>query len=221
MQRAKEIIFGDTKIADREHGLDNLLILTLNDKNGSSLKERVVISHLGIKSRENTKHGADGWMPDGRPVEYKPETYYEGLESSCLTGGANFNDLTVKKHKEHITTNLLMIVAGFYEENLLYLLKFPYRVIAPSVEDRMTNTIKENQGRSDGKSSRITPRFSFADYRNYRDVERVFLRKNIFCFSNSMNNALRDYIGGEFPCGNKSLPIPTKSLLWFYDNAAK
>lgn len=210
-QRAKDIIFGEAKNITRDKGLDNFIIWLLNSKTSGELKEELVVEHLGLKSKGDVKHGYDAWTKEGRPVEFKPETWYEGgSKTSGLSGGGSFNDLAEHKRKKFCQEDLLIITAGFYEENLLYIFRFPYRVVDPSIDAQITHTIDENQKRKDKGSSRIVPRFGFNDIRGYKEVERLFIRRDIFAYKAALNETNLSYIKSDFPNGNRSIPLTEK-----------
>jgi hypothetical protein len=211
MQRTKDIIFGTAENLDRNHGLDNHIIRALNDKTGSSFKEECVISYLGIEHRGLKKHGSDGFR-NGRLVEFKPETFYEGIRKYHLTGGASFNDITQKKNLYYINIDLLMITAGFYEENLLYILEFPYRIIGECMKTKISDTIAYNQKRTDDKTTRVVPRFSYFDYKDYADVKLIFRRKDIYSYEKCMTSQFYRYIMSEFPAGARVTPTCDKQV---------
>ena len=111
--------------------LMDLLTNYFTDKNSSALREHVIVSLCGYQvSRE--KIGYNGYRQDaisGEPVycEAKPKNINTGdARPRKLDGGGNFTDYTWARFEKNKKANPEMIVGGFVDGRLLYVLRFPF-----------------------------------------------------------------------------------------------
>lgn len=111
--------------------LMDLLTNYFTDKNSSTLREHVIVSLCGYQvSRE--KIGYNGYRQDaisGEPVycEAKPKNINTGdARPRKLDGGGNFTDYTWARFEKNKKADPEMIMGGFVDGRLLYVLRFPF-----------------------------------------------------------------------------------------------
>ncbi len=92
-----------------------------NDKNSSLFREGVTLGLLGIK-QSIKKLGYDS---DILPIEVKPKNISLNSNNK-FDGSGNFSDFTWKRHKKYIEDNVKMVVSGFLDGKLMFLVSFQY-----------------------------------------------------------------------------------------------
>ena len=122
----------------------DLLTTYINDHNSSKLREYLTVTIAGYEYSE-AKIGFNGFKQSsivgGEPVacEAKPKNfnttdlqeYREGKRKSkppVLNGGGNFTDYTYPRLKRDRKENPHMLVSGFVDGRLIYVLEFPFKV---------------------------------------------------------------------------------------------
>ena len=117
----------------------DLLTVYINDKNSSTLREFITVSVAGYQHNDS-KIGFNGYKHDthGAPIacEAKPknfsshdfEEYKQGKRKSIrkLNGGGNFTDYTWARFEKDTAANPNMLVSGFVDGKLIYILEFPF-----------------------------------------------------------------------------------------------
>lgn len=103
----------------------NLLFEILNemscDKNSSSFREGVTLGVLG-KKQSVTKLGYDS---DEEPIEVKPKNISSN-SNKRFDGSGNFSDSTWARHKKYVSDNVKMLVSGFLDGKVLFVISFNY-----------------------------------------------------------------------------------------------
>ena len=103
----------------------NLLLEILNemscDKNSSSFREGVTLRVLG-KKQSVTKLGYDS---DEEPIEVKPKNISSN-SNKRFDGSGNFSDFTWARHKKYVSDNVKMLVSGFLDGKVLFVISFNY-----------------------------------------------------------------------------------------------
>jgi len=103
----------------------DLLLRILNDmscdKNSSSFREGVTLGVIG-KNQSNTKLGYDS---DEEPVEVKPKNI-SSQSNKRFDGSGNFSDFTWARHKKYSNDNVKMLVSGFLDGKILFVMSFNY-----------------------------------------------------------------------------------------------
>jgi hypothetical protein len=122
---AAHVAVGDlSQLHKKDPDFQNLFMSYAQDKNSSTLRERVSLSILGYESF-TAKHGADGYdQVTNRLKEVKP-IQSNGIKPIGNTGG--FNDLTIElleKKKDYD-----IVCSLFCNFRLIYLVEFPMSVI--------------------------------------------------------------------------------------------
>lgn len=93
-----------------------------NDGNSSMFREEITKLMVGLKPSAG-KHGYDD---DFEAIEVKPANY---TGRSKLDGRGNFSDLTWKRHRKYLKDKVRMLVSGFANGKLLYIVEFPYSAL--------------------------------------------------------------------------------------------
>lgn len=158
--------------------LTNLLIAYINDKNSSTLRELITVSVAGYE-HSNRKIGFDGHKYVGEKriaCEAKPknvnssdiEDMRQGRRKNIrkLNGGGNFTDYTWERLGRDCKENPNMLVSGFIDGKLIYILEFPF------TEESFVAKLKKQLER----------RFPGGD-----DISGQFLRSASFDYNDFMN----------------------------------
>jgi len=157
---------------------DNLMFSLMdkvfNDTTSSIFRE-VVTVHLSGYKHLTTKHGYDG-KNEQESCEAKPENAFikpNGDKNKKLSGHGTFNDYTLKKHKENMKENPRMVISGWVNGNLLFILGFPftYKDFSDIILKRLNDKIQKGKRTSIG--------FTYNSYKKCQDIEILYYRKNI------------------------------------------
>ena len=110
----------------------DLLTIYINDVNSSTIREALTLLLAGYERRPG-KIGYNGFKTDdmGRTIncEVKPKNIRreEGKQIKKLNGGGNFTDYTWNRLEKDKEENPNMLVSGFVDGKILYILEFPFR----------------------------------------------------------------------------------------------
>ncbi len=122
--------------------LIDLLTTYINDKNSSTLREFITVSLSGYNHLEG-KIGYNGYKQtsiskgktikcEAKPKNYDTEQlkkYKQGKRKSIpskLNGNGNFTDYTFGRLERDIKENPNMLISGFVDGKLIYILEFPF-----------------------------------------------------------------------------------------------
>lgn len=187
----------------------DLLTMYINDKNSSTIREFLTVSIAGYE--HNTKKiGFNGYRHSttGTPIncEAKPKNlctqdfydYNAGIRTtkpSKLNGTGNFTDYTWSRLKRDKLSNLNMLVSGFIDGKLIYILEFPFNTesfvknLEAQLERRFPN------GDESGQFLR-SANFSFKNFCSTTSLKLVYTLKpnELKNYSNYLNNELYKYL---------------------------
>ena len=119
---------------------NDLLTTYINDKNSSTLREFITVLVSGYNHNEK-KIGYNGYRQSSfdSTLEYcevKPknitsldlEDYISGNKKTInrLNAGGNFTDYTPERFEKDLKSNLNMLVSGFVDGKLIYIIEFPF-----------------------------------------------------------------------------------------------
>jgi len=145
--------------------LVDLLTMYINDKNSSTIREFITVTLAGYTHKEG-KIGYNGFKQDAfipgktTKCEAKPknldteefEKYERGERKTSpakLNGGGNFTDYTpARLERDKQEKNLSMLVSGFVDGKLLYIIEFPFN--SPDFVNNLENKIKRWQDKLKG-----------------------------------------------------------------------
>lgn len=171
--------------------LIDLLTLYINDRNSSTVREWITIKMAGYE-RSESKLGYNGYrmaVPDG-PKEFceaKPANVYhrdDGSISRKLSGNGNFTDYTPERLEKDLETNPCMLVSGFVDGQLVYILKFPFRCLESRLRSVLARHFPENR-RPEGQYLRGAS-FNFHHYRECKGLEIVFISQSLDRFQDAL-----------------------------------
>lgn len=115
----------------------DLLTMYINDKNSSTIREFLTVSIAGFEHSKN-KIGFNGFKQNsvlgGKPMfcEAKPQNLHSNdFENQKikrkLNGSGNFTDYTWARYYKDKTDNPIILISGFVDGKLLYILSFPFQ----------------------------------------------------------------------------------------------
>lgn len=174
----------------------SLLEMNLNDPNFSSLAETVPLEICGYNIHSN-KHGYDGFLGESYDLAYqyaeqKPKKSLndDGIIKNKLNGGGGFADYTLDRlyRDKSLGNKLVLIISGFANGDLLYVYKVPhnYEKLMNRIEERTIKLI------NDGK--RVLPDFSYMHYKDCKEIDIVFLRKDIDNYQKYMSTPFYNWL---------------------------
>jgi len=160
--------------------LNDLLTMYINDKNSSTIREFITVSLAGYEHRER-KLGYNGFKQVGidKPLlcEAKPQnisTHSEKIKK--LNGGGNFTDYTWSRLEKDKNENLNMLISGFIDGRLIYILEFPFN--CKEFIERIEKLLKKKFPQGDIKGSYLrSASFNFKHYEKCEDLKIVFCIK--------------------------------------------
>ncbi len=158
-----------------------LLTKYYNDLNSSTMRELVVAVVAGYKP-SSEKLGYNGFRHNSltgktEHCEIKPRNFRTDSTAknpTKLNGGGNFTDYTWQKFQRHQKENPNMLVAGFVDGHLIYILGFNFN------EQDFTSRLREQLQNKfpDGDISGIYLRsadFSFKHYKDAESLETIYI----------------------------------------------
>ncbi|MEW6041608.1 MAG: hypothetical protein AB1633_08815 [Elusimicrobiota bacterium] len=192
--------------------LVDLLTMYINDKNSSTIREFITVTLAGYEHKAG-KIGYNGFKQEA-PVsgktlkcEAKPknfdteefEKYKRGereTSPSKLNGGGNFTDYTpARLRKDKQEKDLNMLVSGFVDGKLVYILEFPF-----TFSDFIKNLeikIRKWQKKLKGSKSTKGQFLRSADF-DYNDFIRSPNLKVVYLLNKNELAKYETYISGGF-----------------------
>ena len=187
----------------------DLLTIYINDKNSSTLREFVTVSLSGY-SHNTKKIGFNGFRQtiNGIPIncEAKPKNictqdfidYKNGLRKNSpdkLNASGNFTDYTWARLEKDKVSNLNMLVSGFIDGQLVYILEFPFctDTFIQKLEEQLKKRFPD--GDKSGEYLRSAS-FSFKDFTNKENLKCVYVieKKKLESMSPYINSSLYEYL---------------------------
>lgn len=168
--------------------LEELLTLYANDRNSSTLREWAVLQISGCQPR-TSKIGYNGYRGD-MPYEVKPRNVMSS-ENKRLNGGGNFTDFTYERLEKYLQDGVHVLVAGFVDGNLVYVLEVPFACLHGAIKAQLDKQFHGD--RPPGVFLR-SANFSFHDYAGRPEVRLVFLHRNWQQFANWLTRDFRRYL---------------------------
>jgi len=168
--------------------LEEVLMLYANDKNSSTLREWAVLQIAGCKPR-TSKIGYNGYKGTV-PYEVKPRNVLSS-ENKKLNGGGNFTDFTYERLEKYLQDDVRVLVAGFVDGNLVYVLEVPFVCLRDTIKAQLDKQF--SSGRPKGVFLR-SANFSFRNYANRCGVRLVFLRHDWRKFTNWLTRDFQRYL---------------------------
>ncbi len=180
----------------------DLLTAYINDKNSSTLREFITAT-LASYTHSDTKIGFNGFKhtTTGQSIacEAKPknissqdfENYQSGKRKTFhkLRGNGNFTDYTWARLNKDRQENLNMLVSGFVDGRLIYLLEFPFS--AQSFINKLTVQLQAKFPNGDQAGYYLrSAHFSYKDYIGSNELKVIYCANNL--------EKYQQFIVGEF-----------------------
>ena len=158
----------------------DILTMYINDRNSSTLREYLTVTIAGYEHSEN-KIGFNGFRQNsiigGKPIacEAKPKNFNtedllafkKGKRKTSptkLNGGGNFTDYTFARLLKDKTENPNLLVSGFIDGKLVYILEFPFDIksFISKLQEQLRKRVKNGKDRL-GQFLR-SANFDYRDY---------------------------------------------------------
>lgn len=168
----------------------DLLTMYINDRNSSTIREYLTVTLAGYEHSEG-KIGFNGFKQNsiigGAPLhcEAKPKNfntedlkaYREGRRGkpSSLNGNGNFTDYTYPRLAKDKKANPRILVSGFVDGKLIYILSFPFKTA--SFLKRLRAQLERQFTDGTHVKGRFlrSAHFDYRDYLKSKELEVVFL----------------------------------------------
>ena len=184
---------GNTSLSDVDIDKDlfnELLKKYLNDKNSSTLRQDVMCTMANLVSSTN-KLGYDGV---DSVDEMKPKNHEtNNPKSKKLDGGGNYSDMTFKRHHSFIEQNAKIHVGGFVDGKHVFQFKINYVDLAFHFEQQLSKRLPNGDEPNQYLRSM---RFSLTQIKECKNVELLFLTKDINQYCSYMTDSLYFYLIG-------------------------
>lgn len=178
--------------------LTDLITQYMNDKNSSTLREFMVVTLSGFQVYEE-KLGYNGYRQsvatghtevcEAKPVNV---TSKEGRFSRKLSGGGNFSDYTPERLKKDLELNPTMLLGGFADGILLYIISIPFSDLNTKLE-RDLNKQFHGKPRPVGTYLR-SANFNFEDYKDSSELRIIYKSERLKSFSASMTSNFFEWL---------------------------
>ena len=186
----------------------DILTMYINDKNSSTIREYITVTLAGYDHSEN-KIGFNGFKQNsivgGKPIacEAKPknfntedwEAYKKGIRKtkpSKLNGGGNFTDYTFARLKKDRKENPHMLISGFVDGKLLYILEFPFNTKKFIARLKMQLVRNFPDGKDHSGHYLRSASFDYKDYINSGEIKGIYILSKL-----ELKN-YKDFIAKEF-----------------------
>ena len=156
-----------------EYLLFQLLGEMSEDKNSSTFREGVTLGAVG-KEQSVTKLGYDS---DKEPIEVKPKNLSSD-STKKFDGSGNFSDFTWARHQKYQNDNVKMLVSGFLDGKIIFVLSFNYNEsdFTKEIERQLTKHLPNG----DEKSRYVrSAKFSYKHFINSESFKVEYLRPEI------------------------------------------
>lgn len=174
------------KILSLENSIKEKLLFDLleeisNDKNSSSYRECVTLKMMGFTQSEKKL----GYDTEELPIEVKPKNITR-LSKNKFDGSGNFSDFTWARHKKYSSDDVTMIVSGFYEGKILFLISFLYN--SPEFVENIEKKLKTQLPNGDIKNRYVRSlQFTYKNYQNSDSFKIEYLSPNISLYNEKFN----------------------------------
>lgn len=183
----------------------DMLTMYINDKNSSTVREFVTVTLAGYTHVEK-KIGYNGFKQDtfsGTTIrcEAKPKNIDTNSTSiDKLKGYGNFSDYTFKRlEKDKKEKGLNMLVSGFIDGKLIYVLEFPfnYAGLIDKLEKQLWKRFP--QGKDIPTEYLRSASFDYRDFVDCKDLRIVYLlnKTNLKSFKDCLVKGFYEFLEGK------------------------
>lgn len=179
------------------HSFTEILTRYANDVNSSTLRELITILQAGYKPQlPGVKLGYNGITSDGNPCEVKPVNIRSD-SGDKLNGGGNFSDFTYERLDHYQQDKLIMLISGFVDARLIYILEFPFSY--PEFVDRLSKQLERHfkRGRRAPGQFLRSAQFSFTHYKNCPSLKVIYKSPQLADYRQFLTGNLFNFLQGE------------------------
>ncbi len=118
----------------------------------------------------------------------------DGRPNRKLNGGGNFSDYTHERLERDLEKNPQILVSGFVDGKLVYIIEFPFRCL----EARLRMVLEKHfPGRSRLANQYLrSANFTFRDYQNCLDLRLVHCAENLDNFKDCLSREFYIWLKG-------------------------
>lgn len=162
----------------------DLLDTYMNDKNSSTLREKITLTIAGYEST-GRKIGYNGFKQadDKRIVcEVKPKNIDTENNKIIRTprkhdGGGNFTDYTFARFDKDKRENPNILISGFVDGTLIFVIEFPFNF--HDFTSQLERSLKKRFPEGDISTQYLrSARFTFIHYKDCEDLKLVYLNSD-------------------------------------------
>jgi hypothetical protein len=177
--------------------LADLLTTYMNDVNSSTLRQFVTVALSGYTPTER-KLGYNGYRQstlvtggtevcEAKPVNVRPGT------RKRLNGGGSFSDYTPERLERDFKANPRLLVSGFVDGRLIYIIEFPFR--CPSFVAELRGHLRRAFPSGAREPNRFlrSANFNFRHYKDCQDLEVHFVASDDI-LRETRENFTRDFL---------------------------
>ncbi|MCS7207579.1 MAG: hypothetical protein NZ951_06595 [Dehalococcoidia bacterium] len=191
-QRFKSFL-GNLQGERLRQAVEALLSMYMEDLNSSTLRERVTLLVAGYEPSDK-KLGYNG-VKGQIKVEVKPVNIRSHGKDK-LNGGGNFSDLTPERlaKLEAEGANLHLLVSGFVDGRMVYVLEFPFS--CPTFIGHLRTLLHKRWPtgrRSPGEYYRSAS-FSFKHYKDCPDLKVIWRNPQVETYQRYLTRELYQYL---------------------------
>jgi hypothetical protein len=171
--------------------LVDILTRYANDVNSSALRELFTLLKAGYEPMPG-KLGYNGKLPEGYPCDVKPINIRSG-SGNKLNGGGNFSDFTYERLDRYLRDKVVMLVSGFVDGHLIYILEFPLSYLENVIRYQLDRHFKRK--RRAGEYLR-SAQFSFKHYKDSPDLEIIYRDARLESYRAFLTRNLPQFLRG-------------------------
>jgi hypothetical protein len=150
-----------------------------NDDNSSKFREEITLDICNYESSPG-KLGEDGIDPvTNRKIEVKPQNgHNRNNKSKKLNGGGQFTDFTHSRIQKYIDNNILMVVSGFYNGKIKFIVQFDFTspIFLNHIKDKVCKALPE--GDKVSKYCRSAS-FGWNQWKGSNNLKLMYISPNI------------------------------------------
>ena len=179
------------------HYFVDILTRYANDVNSSTLRELITILKAGYEPQPpGTKLGHNGVTSHGNPCEVKPVNIHSG-SGNKLNGGGNFSDFTYERLDRYKDSKLTMLVSGFVDAHLIYILEFPFS--CPKFIERLQEQLERQFARGKRAPGQFlrSAQFSFKHYKSCPQLKVIYKSTPLSDYSQFLTADLFNFLQGK------------------------
>ena len=174
----------------------DILTRYANDVNSSTLRELITTLKAGYQPQlMGTKLGYNGTTLEGIPCEVKPVNI-RSSSGNKLNGGGNFSDFTYERLDRYQEDRIIMLISGFVDAHLIYILEFPFS--HPEFVERLRKQLERQFARGQRAPGQFlrSAQFSFIHYKNCPQLRLIYKSPQLADFRQFLTSALFNFLGG-------------------------